>query len=43
MPPDDETLARAVRAAVRTHKLLSFEQARRYCDLVGLPRATLDE
>lgn len=39
----EDELARALRAAVRTHKLLSIEEAWRYCDIVGLPRRVLDD
>ena len=41
--PDAATLARALRAAVHTHRLLTREEALRYAALVGLPQSTLDE
>lgn len=40
---ESNALARALRAAVRTYKLLTLEQAYRYCDLTHLPRSILDE
>lgn len=40
---DHAELARALRRAVYTQRLLSLEEAWRYCDLVGLPRTTLDQ
>ena len=43
MTRDDQELARALRRAVHSLRLLSIEEARRYCDLVGLPRSVLDE
>lgn len=38
-----EELARALRRLVYTDKLLTLEQAHRYCDLAGIPRRALDE
>ena len=38
----DEELVRALRRLVYTDKLLTLEQAHRYCDLVGIPRRLLD-
>lgn len=43
MSADSAELARALRRAVFTQRLLSIEEARRYCDLVGLPRSVLEE
>lgn len=40
---DQVELARALRRAVRTHKLLTLDEARRYCLLVGLPPTVLDD
>lgn len=38
-----EELARALRRLVYTDKLLTLEQAHRYCDIVGIPRRVLAE
>lgn len=38
-----EELARVLRRAVFTQRLLSIEEGQRYCDLVGLPRSVLEE
>lgn len=43
MPVDTPTLIRALRRAVFTDKLLTLDDARRYCSLVGLPLSALDE
>ena len=32
-----EEIVRALRRAVYTHKLLSLGEAKRYCELVGVP------
>lgn len=38
-----EDLARALRRLVYTDKLLTLEEAHRYCDLTGIPRGMLDD
>lgn len=38
-----DELARALRRLVYTDKLLTIEQAYRYCDIAGLPRRVLEE
>ena len=43
MKDDPAELARALRRAVFTQRLLSIEEGWRYCDLVGIPRSVLDE
>lgn len=40
---NEEELTRALRRLVYTDKLLTLEHAYRYCDLIGLPRTTIDE
>ncbi len=43
LPRDEAALVRALRRLVRTDKLLTIEDAYRYCDLTGIPRRALDE
>jgi hypothetical protein len=38
-----DELARALRRLVFTDKLLTLEQAYRYCDLAGIPRRALED
>lgn len=38
-----EQLGRALRRLVYTDKLLTVEQAYRYCDIAGIPRRLLEE
>lgn len=40
---DREALARALRGAVRTHKLVSVEHAQRYAERVGIPSDLLSQ
>lgn len=39
----EDELARALRRLVYTDKLLTIEEAYRYCDIVGLPRRVVDD
>ena len=40
---DEAKVLRALRRLVYTDKLLTIEQAWRYMDVIGLPRAKLDD
>lgn len=43
LQPDRDALGRALRSAVRTHKLVSIEHAQRYAELVGIPSDFLSQ